>query len=1168
MRVGSQVKRLVDQVARSRRRALPDSGRVDREQPQAPTVSVIVTGSDADLAWIHEALTSARGQTHDDLEILFVPYGACAEVTRLVGRSCAEDQRVTVAGEVVGDRDLARGWGARHARGTYLCFLSGDDVLPPKGIALGVASLEESGSDLAVGKVGRTGSASRTQDRVHSTRLRGTSLSEFPALAADTALGNRLFRTEFWRSSGLAFGGDADDASAVALGALVRARSVDVLVGRTYLDKERRSATPVGYQHDTTGQLAAWVDGVNGALTEAARTSPGAQEHWSVEVLGNQLPRFLADTERFSQEQWTQLREVGSALAELLSDDGWLRIPSEPRVRLSLLLADRREDLVDFHIRRFHERGAVRTRVRGGVVHAQYPFCDDATGLAPVRFVLGPEETPGRLRLVDVRSRPDLLELDLIARIDFVDMAGTAPRIEVHLVHQDGHVVDLPVRSRLDPATNHIFGHRYQDYGPGACTVEVDLASLKSGTWRLETSITVQGVSRTTSAVSLEGRSPAGRLGTRDQPVRHTAAGDSVRMHRVDTDGLGFTVAPGNGVLPALATVEGRTLHFRFSPDAGVSSVRADRGGQSVEADVTDSGDVRVELPSAPMATTSAWTLTALVGGKTRSIAWREGGSEQWAAGGAGVLLTRTAAGTSEALELAEAAAVDRVRLGADTMTVEGRWIGTTPLAARMVLHGARHRQEVSMETLPEGGFSATFDTRRDLWGLGPSAIPTGQYDFHLLSADSDRPVLPSGEFIRGLLDYRVGDEFRLRQRFSPDGAVGVELGPPVAIDVAAPYEQNLLREQLRDSTAPIDEQSAYFVVYGGATATDSQLEIYRELRRTRPEITVYWGIADHSSRVPEGSIAVIIESPEWFDVMARVGYIVSNDNFPWWWRKRPGQRFLQTFHGYPAKTMGLRMWRAKQFTPRRLEMALDQTMRGWDLIVTPVPEMDTYYRAEYAYDGPIHHEGYPRDDALVLPSAAEIRTRTRERLGIGPGQKVVLYAPTWRDDLAKSYTEAASVEHLDVESASRELGENYVFLMRGHRYHAGAGERSAKSAALIDVTHYPEINDLILASDAAVLDYSSLRFDFALTERPMVFLVPDLADYTGGVRGFLFDFADTAPGPMVGSTEEAVEALSDLASLQAGYAERIKDFNAKFQYFHDGHAAERLVARFFGGDS
>jgi CDP-glycerol glycerophosphotransferase (TagB/SpsB family) len=379
--------------------------------------------------------------------------------------------------------------------------------------------------------------------------------------------------------------------------------------------------------------------------------------------------------------------------------------------------------------------------------------------------------------------------------------------------------------------------------------------------------------------------------------------------------------------------------------------------------------------------------------------------------------------------------------------------------------------------------------------------------------------------------------------------------------DETGPRAQRLLQRWYAESH-DLEPDLAYFQAYAGQHPTDSPLAIHRAVRRMRPDVRIRWLVDDPAVPVPEGAEPVLLRSREWYATLARAHWIVTNVEMERWFRRRPGQELVQTFHGNPGKTMGLAAWRRLGLTPGRIEQALDAGPRNWTLLVSPSPEMTVHYREQFAYRGPVMEHGYPRDDELVGPDAPAIRDRARAALGIGADQVAVLYAPTWRDEETTNYRSANLRAGLDVPAAAAALGDRYVLLLRGHRFHRRASRPTG--ARVLDVTAHPEINELILAADVAVLDYSSLRFDFALTGRPMVFCVPDLDEYAGG-RGFLYDFTDSAPGPLLRSTAEVVDALADPAALQRDYAAELAAFNARFNAFQDGHAAERVVEMFFG---
>jgi len=455
------------------------------------------------------------------------------------------------------------------------------------------------------------------------------------------------------------------------------------------------------------------------------------------------------------------------------------------------------------------------------------------------------------------------------------------------------------------------------------------------------------------------------------------------------------------------------------------------------------------------------------------------------------------------------------------------------------------------LEGEPRPGGLVSFPTRRDLYGR-PVWLGTAVYHLHnpggLGGAAAWRERLPV---------EIIGERHRMRVLPGRGGPGEIHLGPPRADDELGAHGQERLRASYAVDERPTHPAVWYFESFAGRSATDTPLAVFEELRRRRPELEPVWGILDHGHWAPPGSRPLVIGSAAWYDALATARVLVTNTELEEWYRRRPGQLVVQCFHGYPSKAMGRSQWAARELPPRRVELMRRRSVETWDLISTPTPEMTQTYREQYGYTGPAAEHGYPRNDALTLPDADRVRASVRERLGVLPHQTAVLYAPTWRDHLATRPRAAAMSTHLDLDAAVAALGDSHLILLRGHRFHAPGPARRG----VLDVTDHPEINDLVLASDVAVLDYSSLRFDYALTGRPMVFLVPDLEDYTSGTRGFLFPFSDSAPGPLVSTTEDVVALVRDTPRLRGDWAGRIAAFNAAFNPYQDGKAAARLLS-------
>ena len=345
--------------------------------------------------------------------------------------------------------------------------------------------------------------------------------------------------------------------------------------------------------------------------------------------------------------------------------------------------------------------------------------------------------------------------------------------------------------------------------------------------------------------------------------------------------------------------------------------------------------------------------------------------------------------------------------------------------------------------------------------------------------------------------------------------------------------------------------EQVLFVSFGGRQVSDSPLEIFHELQKTHQTLKKVWAVVDEAQEVPAGSSKVVVGTPSWFAALARSKYLVSNNNLPQYFRKKPGQVYLQTWHGTPLKRIG------KDIGTNKLTEGYNNAMKReagyWDYLISPNQFSSEIFPRAFGFRGRLLETGYPRNDRLVKGKAGGLR----EKLGIAKDQTVVLYAPTWRDDSRDEVGNWASVNNLE----QVKLPNNFTLLYRGHT-NTAASERNL-AAGTMDVTDYPDVTDLYLAADVLVTDYSSVMFDFSVTGKPMLFLCPDLAEYER-LRGFYFDFQKEAPGPILKTAAEVVAVLKSLTKSEAKYAQNYKNWRKKFNRLEDGKASARVVDAVF----
>lgn len=482
-----------------------------------------------------------------------------------------------------------------------------------------------------------------------------------------------------------------------------------------------------------------------------------------------------------------------------------------------------------------------------------------------------------------------------------------------------------------------------------------------------------------------------------------------------------------------------------------------------------------------------------------------------------------------------------------DKLILSGRLTGPKQ---RLVL---RHRTKGREQVFPLNVSGDAFTVQLPVTAL-PSfgaTLPLPSGDWSLRGCRWSGQNLPEPR-VEGLHEFALHKDagnrltLRVRRNFSPD-----ERGRAAQAALQCGFYEQQRAQAVRNMIV--------FDSMGGKRYSCSPRAIFEELRH-EPDLEFVWTSADGQFPPPEGARTVLKNSREHYEALARARVVVANSRMHPWYRKPDGQTYLQTWHGTPLKTLAFDLTTLTEHRGRGWqEITVD--VAQWDVLISPNPYTTRIMRRAYRYDGAIWEIGYPRNDLLKAPEAEERGAAVRASLGIASDKRVVLYAPTWRDDLIVG--DGPRRVHqlaLDVKRARAALGRDHVLLVRAHHFMATDRAWRGGDGFVVDVSDYPDIADLYLAADVLITDYSSAMFDFAVTGKPMLFFAYDLERYRDEVRGFYFDLEAQAPGPVLRTSDEILDAIR--AGAHHEYADAYAAFVKTYCPYDDGFASARAIER------
>ena len=365
----------------------------------------------------------------------------------------------------------------------------------------------------------------------------------------------------------------------------------------------------------------------------------------------------------------------------------------------------------------------------------------------------------------------------------------------------------------------------------------------------------------------------------------------------------------------------------------------------------------------------------------------------------------------------------------------------------------------------------------------------------------------------------------------------------------------------------PCDDKTVLFVSFHGRGYSDNPKAIY-EYMRSQKRFAKYqfvWAIKHRREKNIQIEGAKIIEyfSIPYFFYLARSRYWIVNCKLPTYVLKKPGQIYLQTWHGTPLKRLAHDIQLEEGASFYRSRMTADQMVHTYDVDVAKYTYMispnhfstEVFQSAFRINRERLIETGYPRNDILSNYTEKD-KQDILKKYGLPADKKIILYAPTWRDNQFNTSGYLFELK-ADFKMWKEILGEDYIILYKPHYLIINKMKKDkALEGFVYEINADAEISELYIISDILITDYSSVFFDYSILKRPIYFYMQDIAEYHHELRGFYLDIYKDLPGSIY-ETEKPM--LEDITEGVFDY-ERLDKFNERFNYLEDGKGAKRVV--------
>ncbi len=356
----------------------------------------------------------------------------------------------------------------------------------------------------------------------------------------------------------------------------------------------------------------------------------------------------------------------------------------------------------------------------------------------------------------------------------------------------------------------------------------------------------------------------------------------------------------------------------------------------------------------------------------------------------------------------------------------------------------------------------------------------------------------------------------------------------------------------------PIEDKK--ILVYTEGYYGDHGKAIINALLKLDQSYNITWALKDSKDSLPKAYKKVPISNTlQYIKEFETARVVIYSSELPITFTKRPEQIYFQTTHwsSVTLKTFGLDFYKFHNLKYGILRCIHDRD--AIDYLFTGSDFDERTFRKAFGYAGKSIRVGSPRSD--ILFDTVGIRERICKKLGLNVENKYLLYAPTFRANLENGYIQKAYGGILDydmlIDVLSKKFGGTWKVMLRFHPDIGNKIQSDSLPDNIINVTDYPDVQELIVLSDVVMTDYSSLMFEPAYAYKPVFLYAPDRNDYINRDRPLLIPY-DELPFPIAVSTKELRCLIQNFD--EKDYKVAVSKFFNKHGVHEDGHASERAA--------